>query len=182
MQSANERFDRVATVVKPGDIWSSDLEYPDYFFSTDGRIASVIRRRARILKPIRAGEGYQAVSLRDRAGVLRREYVHHLIARFFIGPRPDGMHIRHLNGDKTDNDIGNLAYGTPAENAADKQAHGTSPNGERNGMARLTSAEVEQMRQRRAETGASYRSIALDFGVSVMTAYRAITGQAWSLK
>jgi hypothetical protein len=31
---------------------------------------------------------------------------------------------RHLNGDPGDNRLANLAYGTPAENAADRRAHG----------------------------------------------------------
>ena len=52
-------------------------------------------------------------------GTPRRSYptlVHHLVAFTFIGPRPKGLEIDHVNGDKTDNRACNLEYVTHAEN------------------------------------------------------------------
>lgn len=51
--------------------------------------------------------------------------VHRLVARVFIGPRPDGMQVAHGDGNKLNNDIRNLRYATPKENNADKAEHGT---------------------------------------------------------
>ena len=51
--------------------------------------------------------------------------------------------------------------------------------GEANPMSRLTEDKVKQMRFIRNQENRSFKSIALQFGVSTMTAYRAITGKAW---
>jgi hypothetical protein len=52
------------------------------------------------------------------------EDVHPLVAAAFIGPRPDGMEIRHLDGERFNNAAVNLCYGTPSENARDRVNHG----------------------------------------------------------
>ena len=44
----------------------------------------------------------------------------------FVGPTPDGMQIRHLDGDRSNGRLENLTYGTGKENAADKNTHGTN--------------------------------------------------------
>jgi len=54
--------------------------------------------------------------------------VHQLILRTFVGPRPDGMDVRHLNGDKRDNRLENLTYGTRSENCLDITRHGRNRN------------------------------------------------------
>ena len=41
---------------------------------------------------------------------------HKLMALTWLGPRPKGMEIDHLNGDKLDWSLDNLQYVTPAEN------------------------------------------------------------------
>lgn len=48
-----------------------------------------------------------------------------MVADAFIGPRPNGAVIRHLNGKANDNRPENLAYGTQAENVQDEVRHGT---------------------------------------------------------
>jgi hypothetical protein len=73
----------------------------------------------------------------DRAGHLRvdlggrRAYVHQLVAEAFIGPRPAGQEVRHLNGDPSDNRVENLAYGTRSQNVLDSVQHGTYRNNNR---------------------------------------------------
>ena len=57
--------------------------------------------------------------------------VHHLVAYAFLGPRPPGMHIRHLNGDSWDCRLDNLAYGTVSENQQDRVRHGNCPQSNR---------------------------------------------------
>jgi hypothetical protein len=44
--------------------------------------------------------------------------VHRLVAAAFLGPA-NGRWVLHANDDPTDNTIGNLRYGTPAENSCD---------------------------------------------------------------
>ena len=42
--------------------------------------------------------------------------MHSLVLLTFVGPRPDGMGIDHLNEDKLDNHLENLEYVTNQEN------------------------------------------------------------------
>lgn len=51
--------------------------------------------------------------------------VHQLVAAAFLGPRPPGMQTRHLNGDRLDNRLENLAYGTQSQNELDSVRVGT---------------------------------------------------------
>ena len=47
-----------------------------------------------------------------------------LVAFAFIGPRPDGNVVRHLDGNKDNNRADNLAYGTHQDNADDDRRLG----------------------------------------------------------
>lgn len=69
-----------------------------------------------MLSPAPTHGGYLGVNL----GHYPHFTVHSLVALTFHGERPDGMEIRHLNGNQQDNRPCNLAYGTHTENEADK--------------------------------------------------------------
>lgn len=109
-----------------------------YEVSDQGRIRSVdrvIRTRAGVTKPARGlvlrpqrdSQGYQYVTVCVDGQRFTR-FVHRLIAEAFHGPCPDGLEVRHLDGDNQNNVIGNLAYGTHRENELDKRAHGIHHN------------------------------------------------------
>ena len=76
-------------------------------------------RKPRVLAGSRQSEGYLGVIL-CRNGKPYNRRVHQLVAEAFLGPRPDGQLVRHLNSDPTDNRLCNLAYGTNSENAQDR--------------------------------------------------------------
>jgi hypothetical protein len=173
------QLDKAMTLVKPGEIWSGNLNYPGYLIGSHGEVMSTIKRQARILSPIRLGN-YVGYQMRDATGRLRKVYRHRIVAETFYGPCPSGMECRHLDGDPTNNDVLNLRWGTPRDNAADKAAHGTQTAGESCGTAKLTAEAVRSMRAERAANGTPYKAIAAAHGVTTMTAYRAITGQCWS--
>lgn len=118
--------------------------FPSYFATKDGRIQS--KRFKRFLKPALSREGYFRVCLCKNGKHYIRS-IHRLILKAFIGPCPNGMQCRHLNGIKTDNRISNLVWGTRKENAADCKLHGTDPLGERNGHVKLTEQDVKEIRQ-----------------------------------
>lgn len=103
-----------------------------YEVSDLGRVRSLDHQgrrqfhRGRILKELVVTRtGYRGVGL-HRDGSVEQAYVHELVLRAFVGPRPEGFQTRHLNGQNTDNRLANLKYGTPVENAADKVLHGTA--------------------------------------------------------
>lgn len=99
-----------------------------YEVSSVGNVRNVVT--GRMLKPRinhRLGTGYRQLTL--KASPERRScYVHALVLEAFVGPRPAGMHVRHLNGNSLDNRLENLRWGTPAENAQDRVRHGTDAN------------------------------------------------------
>lgn len=152
--------------------------FPQYEFHQDGFVISMVKETPRIMKPIKMGK-YVGLQLKRSDGHTEKAYLHRLICEAHHGPCPVGMECRHLDGDKKNNAAANLAWGTKAENEKDKQDHGATPSGEKNGMAKLTENEVKKMRLHRKSTGESYARIAKAFGISTMTAYRAITKKQW---
>lgn len=155
--------------------------FPRYEFHQDGFVISYVKSSPRIMKPIKMGE-YVGLQLKRSDGHTEKAYLHRLICEAFHGPCADGMECRHLDGDKENNRACNLAWGSKAENENDRLAHGTTPKGEKNPMAKLTREKVNEMRRCRQKTGKSYKAIGDNFGVSTMTAFRAVTGKSWSEK
>lgn len=110
-----------------------------YRVTVDGRVYSVVHNwrgyGIRELQQTPNSCGYLSVRL-SVDGKRTRLAVHRLVARAFLGPKPSPRHeIRHLNGDKTDNSVENLAWGTGKENAADRARHGRTSHGPRHSAA-----------------------------------------------
>lgn len=101
--------------------------------------------------------------------------VHRLVLRAFKGECPDGMEGCHNDGDPGNNHIDNLRWDTPANNHADKIAHGTTNRGERCGTAKLT---LEQVRAIRKDTRLC-RIIAAELGVRATAISRIRAGTRW---
>jgi hypothetical protein len=111
-----------------------------YEVSDHGRIRCVRpakqgRSSGAVRKPVPCTRGYLRVQVHHNARVVDLGIAPEVLAAF-VGPRPPGQEARHLDGNKTDNRLSNLAWGTPLENAADKQRHGTMARGERHGQWR----------------------------------------------
>lgn len=60
-------------------------------------------------------KGYRRVCIRQN-GRDRNYYVHQLVALAFIGPRPEGFQVDHINFDVADNAVANLRYISAGEN------------------------------------------------------------------
>ena len=102
-------------------------------------------------------------------------HVHRIVMAAFVGPRPPGKEVRHLNGDGSDNRISNLRYGTHAENMRDMEAHGTVPRGERNGHAVLDDQKVRFIRSSDMAPG----DLAEMFGVGRGCIMKVINRERW---
>lgn len=113
-----------------------------------GDRGTVIGIRGWVLKPASLPRmGYQFVTTRPRGcGRSRTEYVHTMVCETFHGPRPEGMEVAHGNGDSADNRAENLSWKTPKDNAADRKAYGTYTRGETHDPAKLTEAQVLEIR------------------------------------
>lgn len=79
-------------------------------------------------RPLRpwVSAGYLTVGLR-RDGRTHRFHVHRLVLMAFVGPG-DGLDGCHNNGDRMDNRLENLRWGTRADNIRDQVRHGTHNN------------------------------------------------------
>lgn len=119
-------------------------------------------------------DGYYLLFLRKQA-VSYSRLVHRLVLEAFVGPCPPGMECRHLNGNRLDNRLENLRWGTPEENRADQLLHGTRRRGESNAQAKLSDAEVDKIRAARAKF--STRVLGAMYGVSSSTISRIQTGK-----
>lgn len=138
------------------------------------------RGRMRVLKKDRTGY-YWSVAL-YKNGVRLDFDVHRLVLETFVGPCPEGMVCRHLDGNGKNNCIDNLRWGTPKENGEDRVRHGTNArpmnSGEGNYWAKLTNEKVLEIRRRFAN-GQSDRLLAVIFDVKVCTIRGIVKRQTW---
>ena len=98
-----------------------------YEVSNLGRVRSLLRKTPQILKPSTSAHGYSTLYIYV-VGKRRLRSVHQLVAEAFIGPRPEGVDVRHLNGVKADCRAVNLAFGSRSQNMLDAVAHGQNVN------------------------------------------------------
>jgi hypothetical protein len=111
--------------------WRAVIGVPEYEVSSLGRIRRTRTQRVLKGRPNRYINGKPAYTLVDLCvgGVHDDRTLHSLVAAAFIGPRPDGMQIDHVNGIKQDNRPENLEYVTPSENTRRSYALGRVPSG-----------------------------------------------------
>ena len=147
--------------------------FPRYAIDENGTILSVcylngkgkdmLWGNAIRINPAKDKAGYHIVTVRHDGHILNAK-VHRLVLFAFVGPCPDGMQCRHLDGNNNNNHVSNLAWGTPRENQHDRFLHGTNEQGERCCNAKLTDADVLTIRAR-AASGEMQKDIAKDFHV-----------------
>lgn len=107
------------------EIWKDVIGYSGlYQVSNMGRIKSLLFNKEKFLKPWKRKAGHFLVNLYINKKS-KTFYLHKLIMEAFIGPCPDGLEVRHLDGNGTNNILSNLKYGTRTENVRDAIKHGT---------------------------------------------------------
>lgn len=143
------------------EIWQVFPKDNRYEISTQGNvrlIGSSTNRKLVIIK-----NGYATfVVLKD--GKHKLYYVHRSVIETFVGNIPKDMDVCHTNGDRTNNALYNLRIDSRSKNHLDKNIHGTSNNGIRNGGHKLNLKDVELIRQNK--NNLSNQSLSDKFGVS----------------
>lgn len=115
--------------------------------------------RGKVLAPaVFCKTGHLALPLGRRT---RGIPVHQLVLLAFEGPCPEGLEVRHLNGDPQDNRLENLQYGTRTENILDVYHQGKR-------WRKLNIEDVHEIRKRISE-GEKITAIAKDFNLSATT-------------
>jgi len=126
--------------------------------------------RGRVIRCAPGENGYPRVSLSGR----KFRLVHVLVAEAFLGPKPTGQQVRHLNGNRSDPRLCNLAYGTQSENSHDCYDYGG-----RCGRGKLFREDVLDIRNR-ANAGKNQRELAEEYGVSRQTVVDIKSGRTFS--
>ena len=154
-----------------------------YMVSNFGRIKNV--KTDRILKPEIDPHGYCVIALEFRQGhKFRRERVkvHRMVALRFI-PNCLGLpYVNHIDGNKTNNNITNLEWCTPQQNAKhaiDNELHDIDTF--RFSACKLTAEDVKWIRKHYKSKDPVYGAKALGtkFGVGRKSIERAATGKSY---
>ena len=108
-----------------------------YEVSSLGRVRSLDRivgcnggtrvAHGRVLTATPNSTGYLCITLHEQ-GEGKNVQVHSLVLEAFVGPKPDGLEARHLDGNHLNNCLDNLRWGTRSENILDRVRHGTHSN------------------------------------------------------
>ena len=120
-----------------------------YEVTRDGRVFSTASNwrgygRREMRKTLNAS-GYPSVRL-TLDGKRKRIAVHVLVAIVHLAPRPSLAHeVRHLDGDKMNSAIANLAWGTRKDNADDRERHGRTSRGLRHSAAIKSGLETRHV-------------------------------------
>lgn len=159
--------------------YSSTLEYrdiegfPGYKVGNDGSVWSCriqcsgkLSAKWHRLKPGTCSRyGHKNVGLYMDFKITTKS-VHVLVLTVFVCRCPERKECRHLDGDASNNNIGNLAWGTRKQNAADRQRHGTTARGVQSNRSDLTDAIVIQMRKDHEAGSATIRGLARKHGLT----------------
>ena len=194
-----EQFDQWINLKPPApdgeeEVWV-DVEWFDgiYQVSSYGRLRRMIESRLNAFTvPTTAAQPMNILRPQMRAGTKRKRYpgytlqrgiyrchvaTHQLVAHHFIGPRPGCLVIDHVDEDQLNCFYKNLEYVTNAVNADRfRNNHPDFWDGSNNSMAKVTEADVAEIRLIMPRTRAECEEVGKRFNLSVRT-IRAIKGR-----
>lgn len=162
--------------------WRPCPGFPDYEASSLGRVKRVTDsgswKAGRVLNPSVLHAGHHRVDLmRDGRPVHAR--VNRLVCEAFHGPAPTlKHHAAHGDGNPGNDRADNLRWATCKQNHADRDLHGRTARGARQGSAKLCDEAVRDIRAR-LTTGESKQEIADRYGVTRQTIGSIASGVGW---
>jgi hypothetical protein len=148
--------------------------FPQYCINKKGDVYS--HRSKRLLTPFLV-LGYLRVDLRNPAHNYRQ--IHRLLAETFISNKHKNKNVRHLDDNKLNNTLNNLAWGSDSDNVQDCIRNGHFPFGEKHGRAVLNTSKVKLARLLHSEFGWSIDRIAKLFKTANSTIQMVLTFKTW---
>lgn len=159
------------------EIWKPIPNASKYEVSNTGEIRSWNTPKGKwaaeprlLKKKINKKVGYYNVGITYDDGTQRTRYLHRLIAQAFLGDEKDRV-VRHLDDNRLNNHVNNLAWGDQKTNMADAIVNGKLPTGTQCQKSVLSSRDILLIGRMRQE-GLTHEAIARIIGVnrSVITA------------
>ena len=163
-------------------IWKQIQNFPDYEISEYGdirRVVNGVTRKAGHIVKGNIERGYRKVKL-TVDGVKIRSRVHRLVCLTFVSKPPfDGAICRHLDDNTMNNHYSNLAWGTHYDNHQDRKRNGNTFDGDRNGRAKLTWPEVDNIRNYYNDSKTTIAELSRKFKISYSQMSEIIKNKSW---
>jgi hypothetical protein len=169
------------------EIWKDINDFEGYQISNCGNVRSCrplngigrLKDTYRILKLlVDKHKGYYRIGLHKDKKITKL-FVHRLVLEAFVGPCPEEMEARHLDGNPKHNCVENLEWGTRIENRHDRIRHGRNNRGEDHPMATLNVDQVKEIKKLLKENRLHEHQIGELFGVSRDVVSKIRQGKNW---
>lgn len=154
----------------PNESWADIPGFVGYQASTHGNVRSLNGPLATCINP---QTGRHTVTLWNSGNPSTRT-IHRLVLMAHMPNADESLEVCHKNGNKTDNRLANLRWGSRSENQREKVRHGS-----RGGPQKLTQSQAQQIRQAR-KAGRTQQAIADEFGISRPLVSLIESGKAWA--
>lgn len=188
------------------EIWQPIKGYEGYYeISSFGRVKSIERTiyhrrrkenyviKEKILTPALRGKYLKITLFKNNKRY--QTSLHSLVLKTFVGNRPSPKHqTRHLDGNRFNNKLSNLAWGTCKQNHQDRKKHGTLLTGDKhpsyihpeiirrgelNGMSKLTKKQILEIRNKYIPKIYSQSRLAKEYNVSQVHIWRIVNNKSW---
>ena len=178
------------------EIWKDVVGFEGYYqVSNLGRVRSLDRyvensgigkgsgrrfHKGQVLKARIARHGYYQITL-HKPMVKTSFTIHLLVAPVFLGDRPKGFQVNHLDGNKLNNCVENLEYCSPKDNTHHAFRLGLCDTriGDNHHGSKLAESDISVIRDRILQ-GHTHKAIAKDYGVCSATIGHIARGANWA--
>ena len=101
-------------------MWKQIINATNYEVSDDGQVRNSLS--GKILKGRLSKSGYLQVSIKMLdTQKFQNQYIHRLVAEYFIPNEDNKREVNHKDGNKINNNVENLEWVTPSENQIHRQ-------------------------------------------------------------
>ena len=160
------------------EIWKPVFAFEDtYIISSYGVLKNANTNKVMKLTPDKQGRKRVRLSKNNKA---KTRTVASLMAETFLGQRPQGFHVAHLDGNPSNDVLKNLKYVSPKENMSHKAIHGTLMFGENHKRAVLKEKDVLYIKHAYGTNQSTQTALAKKYGVDIKTISLICCGKNWS--